>query len=103
LKIQTAKILVLMVVSRIFGILLKPIVVMIPQHDFTLMICSPITQIHKNIGGQQAIVSKVENQLNVATCSRIRKISKNSLTFSHLRNSISSSIWGFSLRMPSIS
>jgi hypothetical protein len=67
LKIQTAEIVVLMAAPRIFGILLKPIVAMIPKHDFTPMICSPIIQIHKSIGGQQEIVSKVEIQLNVTT------------------------------------
>jgi hypothetical protein len=83
MKIQTSEIVVLMAASRIFGILLKPIVAMIPQHDLTLMICYPITQIHKNIGGQQAIVSKVEKMLNVTTCSRLGKMSRYSLTFSH--------------------
>jgi hypothetical protein len=56
---------VLMVHSRIFGILLKSIVAMIPKHDLTLMIGSPIMEIFKNIGGQKAITSKVELQLNV--------------------------------------
>jgi hypothetical protein len=56
---------VLMVHSRIFGILSKSIVSMILKHDLTLMICSPIMQIYKNIGGRKAIVSKVELQLNV--------------------------------------
>jgi hypothetical protein len=51
--------------SRIFGNLLKSILVMIPKYKWTLMICSPITQVHKNIGGHQEIVSKVEKQLDV--------------------------------------
>jgi hypothetical protein len=54
-----------MVHSRIFGILLKSIVAMITEHDLTLMYSSPIMQIYENIGGQKAIVSKVELQLNV--------------------------------------
>jgi hypothetical protein len=36
-----------MVHSRIFGILLKSILAMIPKYDLTYMICSPITQIYK--------------------------------------------------------
>jgi hypothetical protein len=60
LKIHSDEIMVLMVHSKIFGILLKSIVAMIPKHDLTLMISPPIMQIYKNIGGQKAIVSKVE-------------------------------------------
>jgi hypothetical protein len=55
---------VLMVHSRIFGILLKLILAMIPEYELTLVICSPITQIHKNNGCKEAIVWKVEKQLN---------------------------------------
>jgi hypothetical protein len=42
-------IMVVMVQSRILGILLKLILALIPKHDLTLMICSHMTQIHKNI------------------------------------------------------
>jgi hypothetical protein len=71
-----------MVYSRIFGILSKLIVAMIPKHDLTIMICSPIMQIYKNIGGQKEIVSKVELQLNVIRFKGLKKNSTNSLTLS---------------------
>jgi hypothetical protein len=45
LKNSAAWIKILMAHSRIFEILLKPIVAMIPKHDLILMICSPIMQI----------------------------------------------------------
>jgi hypothetical protein len=47
-----------------FGILLKLILALIPKHDLTLVICSPIIQIYKNIWCQEAFVSKVKTQLN---------------------------------------
>jgi hypothetical protein len=39
----------------IFGNVSKSILVMIPKYDLTFMICSPITQIHKNNPDQEAI------------------------------------------------
>jgi hypothetical protein len=59
-----------MVDSRIFGILLKSSLAMIPKHDCF----SPIKKICKNNGGQQAIVSKVRKQLNVTRFFRLREI-----------------------------
>jgi hypothetical protein len=52
----------LMLHSRICKILLKLIFALIPKHVLTLMICSPITKILKNIGSQEEIISKVEKQ-----------------------------------------
>jgi hypothetical protein len=63
-----------MVDSRIFGILLKSSLAMIPKHDLILMCFSPIKKICKNNGGQQAIVSKVRKQLNVTRFFRLREI-----------------------------
>jgi hypothetical protein len=57
---MTTEIMVLMVHFRIFGILLKSILTMIPKHDLILICCSSIKQIYKNIGCHNAIVSKVE-------------------------------------------
>jgi hypothetical protein len=56
---------VLVVHSRIFRILSKSIVTMIPKHDLTHMICSPTMEIYKNNEYRKAIVSNVELQLNV--------------------------------------
>jgi hypothetical protein len=42
-------IMVLMVQSRILGILLSLILASIPKYHFTLVNCSTITKIHKNI------------------------------------------------------
>jgi hypothetical protein len=83
---------VLMEASRIFENLSKLILVMMPKYKLSLMICSPITQIHKNIGGQEEIVSKIEKQLEVTRFFQTWKIFRDSLTLSPLWNSISPSI-----------
>jgi hypothetical protein len=49
LKFQTAEIMVLMVHSRIYDILFKSILVLIPKHHLILMCFSPIKKIYKNI------------------------------------------------------
>jgi hypothetical protein len=66
---------VLIAQSRIFEILLKLILALVPKHNLSHMFCSPITKIYKNSGGQEAIVSKAEKQLNITRFSRPRKSS----------------------------
>jgi hypothetical protein len=54
---------VLMAQYKIFGILLKSILAMILKHDLNLMICSPIKQIYKNIGGQEQLFQRSKYSL----------------------------------------
>jgi hypothetical protein len=48
LKNRTAEFMVLMAQSRNFGNCVKLILAFIPKHDFILMTCSSVMQIHKN-------------------------------------------------------